>query len=263
MGNGTPRIGLSACFFHPDLERNIFKGKTLLYCEQSMAHYVMGAGIMPCLIPSAGGTLTLEDMVDQIDGLLLAGGDDVAPQCYGEEPLRPEWAGDYIRDRYEIALTRLCLERDKPILGICRGPQVMNVALGGTLYQDITTQCEGALVHRSHEIYDANMHEIEIAAGSGLARMYPGPTRVQVNSIHHQGIKDVADGLEVEARSTADGIIEALRYTAQPDTYMFGVQWHPEFIDDRFPQLLDPRPIMDEFLAEVRARTAASVARNP
>ena len=256
MGTAPLRIGLSACYFHPDPKRNIFKGKTLLYCEQSMAHYVMSAGVMPMLVPSEGGTLRLEDMVEQLDGLLLTGGDDVAPQCYGEEPLQPEWAGDYVRDQYEIELTRLCLERDKPVLGICRGVQVMNVALGGSLYQDITTQVPGSLVHRDHATYDANAHEVDFVAGSGLARLYPDSTRAEVNSVHHQGIKDIADGLTAEAWSTVDNVNEALRYTAEPEKYMFGVQWHPEFIDDRFPQFLDPRPIMEEFLDAVRTRQA-------
>ncbi len=257
MAPPPPRIGLSACFFHPDPKRNIFKGKTLVYCEQSMAHYVMSAGILPSIIPAEGGTLRIPDMVAQLDGLLLTGGDDVAPESYGETPLRPEWRGDRVRDQYEIALLRACLEQDKPILGICRGVQLMNVAMGGTLYQDLTTQLPDALVHRDWDRYDGNRHGIEFAEGSGLAQLYPTGAGATINSVHHQGVKEVGDGLTIEAWAAEDRVIEALRYTADPDCYMFGVQWHPEFIDERFPDLLDPRPILDEFLAETRRRVCS------
>lgn len=254
MTSAIPRIGLSACFFHPDPERNIFKGKTLLFCEQSMAHYVMSAGIMPCLVPSEGGVLSTADMVAQLDGLLLTGGADVAPESYGESPMKPEWAGDYVRDQYEIALVQACLEQDTPVFGICRGAQILNVALHGTLYQDITTQHPNAIVHRSWEHYDHNHHGVRFAETSGLAQLYANGAGATINSVHHQGIKDVGDGLTVEAWATEDDVIEAVRYTANPDRYLFGVQWHPEFIDDRFPNLLDPQPILDEFLTAARQR---------
>ena len=259
MGAAPLRIGLSACFFHPDPQRNIFKGKTLAYCEQSMAHHVMSAGLLPIVLPMGTDALPLEAMVEQIDGLLLTGGSDLAPESYGETALRPEWAGDAVRDEYEIALLRACLARDKPVYGICRGAQVMNVALGGTLYQDITLQQPGTLVHRDWNMYDANRHDVEFAPESRLARVY-GCTRARINSVHHQGIKDVAEGLAVEAWAPEDDVIEALRYTAEPEKYCVGVQWHPEFIDGRFPELLDPRPLLDDFLTEVRRRARASVA---
>ena len=139
------RIGISACFLHADAKRPMFTGKTLQYVEQSIVHWVQSAG-------AAGGGDPFAGRADKarrrdaarlrlvLDGLVLHGGSDVWPGSYGEEPLKPEWSGDRVRDEYEIALLRAFLDAGKPVLGVCRGLQVINVAFGGTLYQDITTQ---------------------------------------------------------------------------------------------------------------------------
>ena len=139
------RIGISACFFHPDPKRPIFTGKTLQYVEQSIVHWVQSAGALAVVIPSPEGPtkrgdVSLADYVELLEGLVLEGGSDMWPGSYGETPLRPEWTGDRIRDEYEIALLRAFVDTRKPVLGICRGMQVLNVAFGGTLYQDISTQ---------------------------------------------------------------------------------------------------------------------------
>jgi putative glutamine amidotransferase len=258
-----PRIGISACFFHPDDERLIFKGKTLLYLEQSMAFWVQSGGALTYLIPAADpdGPLDADAFAADLDGLLLHGGADVCPRSYGEEPLKPEWEGDEIRDRYEIELVRAFRDAGKPVLGICRGAQIMNVAFGGTLYQDILTQTDTERVHRSQELYDHNVHHVDVVDGSGLAKLYPGEATVKVNSVHHQAVKDVGAGLVVEARSSDDGIVEAIRYQGDIDgdgaaAYAFAVQWHPEFfkgVDDG--SMLDNDPILTEFLDEA-ARVA-------
>ena len=169
------KIGLSACFFHADPKRAIFKGKTLQYLEQSMAHWMMREGALVFLIPNPepGSSVKLRDLVAQMDGLVLQGGSDVCPKSYGEKALKPEWEGDYIRDQYEIALTREFMTQDKPVLGVCRGAQLLNVAFGGTLYQDIETQVEGARNHRNWEIYDQNFHEIRIEEGTLLNDSIP------------------------------------------------------------------------------------------
>jgi putative glutamine amidotransferase len=247
------RIGVSACFFHPDPERLIFKGKTLLYLEQSMANWVQSGGALPYLVPTAdpASPVTAADYAADLDGLLLHGGADVCPRSYGEEPLRPEWEGDEIRDRYEIELVRAFLATGKAVLGICRGAQIMNVAFGGTLYQDIATQTDTERQHRSQELYDRNLHLVDLVGDSGLARLYPGVGGpVTVNSVHHQAVKDVGDGLVVEARSSDDGVVEAIRLVDGTDRYAFAVQWHPEFfkgVDDG--TMLDNDPILREFLA--------------
>src|ERR1700758_1505748 len=131
------KIGISACFFHPDSQRAVFKGKTLQYVEQEMAHWVMQNDAMALMIPSpegasrrAGSRVSVADYANELAGLVLMGGSDVAPQSYGETPLKPEWSGDRIRDDYEIALYRAFVAAGKPVLGVCRGAQVINVAHG-------------------------------------------------------------------------------------------------------------------------------------
>jgi putative glutamine amidotransferase len=260
-----PRLGLSACFFHADPKRNLFKGKTLLYAEESMLHFLMAGGAIPMLLPRVTEPLSPAELLEGIDGLVLQGGSDMSPRHYGEEPLRPEWEGDPARDVYEMELIRLCLAADKPVLGICRGAQVLNVALGGTLYQDIETLHPGARVHRNWEIYDEHAHEVAFERGSLLERVYGGIAGTpRVNSVHHQGLKTLGRGLVVEARSLPDGVVEAVRY--QPDTgeanppFAYGVQWHPEFIRPGTPGLLDPQRLLGAFLEEVNARRSPAMA---
>src|SRR5436190_1854429 len=147
------RIALAPCFFHADPARPIFKGKTLLYMEQSLAEWIMRAGALPFMLPTPSGDIGVADLLAQVDGLVLQGGSDVAPESYREAPISADWPGDAARDAYEIDLVRTAFEMNKPVLGVCRGLQIMNVAFGGTLYQDIATQHPGALVHRDWNVY--------------------------------------------------------------------------------------------------------------
>jgi putative glutamine amidotransferase len=183
----------------------------------------------------------------------MHGGADVWPGTYGEKPLRPEWHGDRVRDEYEIALVKAFSAAGKPVFGICRGVQLLNVAHGGTLYQDIRTQKPGALVHRNAEIYDLNFHEVDILPGTRLAQLLPAG-RHKINSVHHQGIKDLAPGFVVEAVSPMDGVVEAIRHTGGP--WVAGVQWHPEF---HRPELgvVDDTPLLHDFLEAARAARTA------
>jgi putative glutamine amidotransferase len=249
------KIGLSSCFFHADPVRPIFKGKTLIYSEQSMAHWVMSQGAVAYLIPSieAGGPVSLKDLAQGLDGLVLQGGSDVAPGSYGQKPLKPEWGGDAIRDAYEQALLKEFMNQGKPVLGVCRGAQLINVAFGGTLYQDIEMQAQAALNHRNWEIYDQNFHEIAFEKGTRLSQLYPGMTRAKVNTVHHQAVKDLGKGLIVEAHSPEDGIIEAIRLK-DPAHSVFAVQWHPEFHDSKDASLLKSAPILADFLKEAQTR---------
>jgi putative glutamine amidotransferase len=249
----TLRLGLSACFFHADPKRPIFKGKTLQYLEQSLAHWLARAGNRVFLIPEppADSAVKLADYARDLDGLVLQGGSDVAPESYGESPLRPEWAGDAHRDRYEIALVQAFRAERKPLLGICRGAQLLNVAFGGTLYQDLGTQVPGALDHRNWEIYDRNFHAIEFPPGSGLATLYGGEPR-KVNTVHHQAVRELGKGLQVEAVSPRDGIIEAIR--AREGPYALAVQWHPEFHDPGDETVLNDRIFLEEFMSACRER---------
>jgi putative glutamine amidotransferase len=257
------KIGISACFFHEDPKRPIFKGMTLQYIEQNVAHWLMQRDVLAFMVPSPegrtkrpGSKATLDAYADELDGLVLMGGSDVCPESYGEKALRPEWNGDRVRDAYEIGLLRAFMALQKPVLGVCRGAQVINVAQGGTLYQDLGTQAPNALNHRHWARYEENCHATSFVAGSGLARLYPGTDLVKTNSIHHQAVKDVGRDLVVEAWSEPDHIAEAIRYTGPG--YVFAVQWHPEFHAPDDPSFVDDTPILDEFLtAAARHRAAA------
>jgi len=256
----APRIGLSSCFFHADPRRPVFKGKTLLYAEESMLDLLGRGGALtyPVPRPVAGGP-DLAAYVDDLDGLVLQGGSDVCPRTYGHEPLRPEWEGDEPRDRYEIELIRAFVAAGKPVLGICRGAQILNVAFGGTLYQDLATQMPGSQTHRDWEIYDANHHDVDLSAGSGLSRLYGGRDRLRVNSVHHQAVRDLAPGFAVEAVSPTDGVVEAIR--GPGPGYVLGVQWHPEFTPVGSTELAPSEPLVDDFLAAVAAGRSAGAAR--
>jgi gamma-glutamyl-gamma-aminobutyrate hydrolase PuuD len=138
------RIGVTANFFHADPERKVFRHKTLQYLEERMALALARAGAVPVLMTDLKDDAGTDALLDVVDGLVLAGGADVSPHSYGQDPLRPEWSGDAIRDAYEIRLIAGARERGLPVLGVCRGIQVLNVAFGGTLWQDISTQKDGA-----------------------------------------------------------------------------------------------------------------------
>jgi len=259
------KIGIAACFFHEDPQRAIFKGMTLQYIEQNVAHWLMQRDVLAFMVPSpegrtkrAGSKATVDAYAAELDGLVLMGGSDVCPESYGEKTLQPAWNGDRIRDDYEIALLRAFMALRKPVLGICRGAQIINVAQGGTLWQDLAAQVPGALNHRNWEIYAQNCHATALVPGTGLARLYPGASVVKTNSVHHQAIKDLGRDLVVEARSEPDGVVEAIRY-AGPG-YLFAVQWHPEFHAPDDPSFLDDTPILDEFVATAARHRAAAFA---
>src|SRR5688572_26421151 len=261
------RIGLSPRFLHKVPAELGFKGKKLQYLEQSIAHWLMTADALVFMLPSIErgglirrGNIRLADYVADLDALVLQGGADVSPLTYGETPVRPEWQGDRIRDMYEIDLLQEFVSAGKPVLGICRGLQLINVAFGGTLYQDIATQHEGAATHHHNpNAFDQQFHRIGFVPGSTLANLYPGVADARVNSIHHQAVKTLGKDLTIEAFSVPDEIIEAIRW--EGPSYVRGVQWHPEFHDPSDPQLLDGWPLLREFLAEAaRRRLSAAEA---
>jgi putative glutamine amidotransferase len=250
------KIGISACFMHADPTRALFTGKTLQYVEQSIAHWVMSTGSLAVMVPSPTGStqrgdVTLDHYAQWLDGLVLHGGADVSPLSYGEQPLEERWAGDKVRDDYEMALVAAFERAGKPVFGVCRGLQLLNVAYGGTLYQDIGTQLPAALKHRDAQVYDQNFHTVQVQPGTRLAQLYPGAGRIKVNSVHHQAVKDLAAGFIVEAVSDEDGLVEAIRRPDGSGPYLAAVQWHPEF---HVPgsDTIDDSALLDDFLAAAR-----------
>lgn len=252
----TLRIGVSARIFHPEPGARGLRGKTLQYLEESVAHWVMSRDVMVFMIPTVGhqgmlhpSNIRLRDYAKHLDGLLLQGGADVSPQTYAATDMRAEWPGDRVRDMYELELLYEFIESGKPVLGICRGCQLINVAFGGTLYQDIATEVPTAGIH-VNEFYDQHRHSVRFPDGSTLASMFPGRHEALVNSIHHQAVKTLGRDLNVEAVSSGDGLIEAVRYRRAP--FVVGVQWHPEFHRAGGPELLDCTPLLDTFLRASR-----------
>ncbi len=246
------RIGLSARLMHNPPAELGFGNRTLQYLEQSMAHWIMAHGALVFMVPTIeveGGVfrhhLSVRDYVSTLDGLVLQGGSDIDPGVYGEQPVRPEWSGDPVRDRYEIDLFREFVIQQKPVLGICRGHQLINVALGGSLYQDIATQVTGSLRHHSEGYTEDYSHDIALVPQSPLAMLYPDLSCARVTSIHHQAIKVLGKELAVDARSLEDGVIEAISWRGKG--YVRGVQWHPE-IHSRQSPLLDSAPVILDFL---------------
>ncbi len=252
----TLRIGVSARIFHPEPGAKGLRGKTLQYLEESIAHWVMSRDVLVFMIPTVGhqgmlhpSNIRLRDYAKHLDGLLLQGGADVSPQSYAEQATSPEWPGDRVRDMYELELLHEFIESGKPVLGVCRGCQLINVAFGGTLYQDIATDVPTAAAH-VNEHYDQHRHGIHFPDGSTLVNMFPGRREAIVNSIHHQAVKTLGRDLNIEAVSASDGIIEAVRYRRAP--FVMGVQWHPEFHRAGGPELLDCTPLLDTFLRVAR-----------
>ncbi|HEX7911084.1 MAG TPA: gamma-glutamyl-gamma-aminobutyrate hydrolase family protein [Paraburkholderia sp.] len=252
----TLRIGVSARIFHPEPGAKGLRGKTLQYLEESIAHWVMSRDVLVFMIPTVGhqgmlhpSNIRLRDYAKHLDGLLLQGGADVSPQSYAEQASSHEWPGDRVRDMYELELLHEFIESGKPVLGVCRGCQLINVAFGGTLYQDIATDVPTAGTH-VNENYDQHRHGIHFPDGSTLANMFPGRRDAIVNSIHHQAVKTLGRDLNIEAVSASDGIIEAVRYRRAP--FVMGVQWHPEFHRAGGPELLDCTPLLDTFLRVAR-----------
>ncbi len=258
------KIGVSARLLYPDPSRSFLPTKSVQYIEQSAANWVMSGEVLTFMIPELTiatphmpKTLRARDYVNALDGLLLQGGADMSPKSYRETPINPKkWGGDEVRDQYEIELFHEFVTQGKPVFGICRGHQVINVALGGTLFQDLATQRgEQSAGHRHETKYDNNFHDVRILPDTWLSTIYPSISTKHVNSIHHQAIKDLGEGLIVEATSEPDGVIEAVRWAGH--SFVVGVQWHPEFVDPTDPKLIDSRPILNAFLAacELRRRT--------
>ncbi|NJN97696.1 MAG: gamma-glutamyl-gamma-aminobutyrate hydrolase family protein [Anaerolineales bacterium] len=229
-----PLIGIPC---RPDVTGGIYPGRTINVQNDSYINAVIQAGGLPVLIPLQVQGELLEELFQRLDGLIFSGGGDIDPACYGETPqvdtldeINP------LRDEVEIRLMQLATERGKPFLAICRGIQVMNVANGGSLWQDIFRQKPQAIRHNYYSTdtrpRDYLAHDVTLEPGSLLSRILDAD-RLPVNSLHHQGVKQVGSRLRAVGHA-ADGLVEVLEVPNHP--FGLGVQWHPEELVDSQPE---------------------------
>lgn len=192
-------------------------------------HGIETAGGLPVLLNLSADEEVWQAACDRMDGFLFTGGQDISPALYGEEQIPRFNYACPPRDTMETWMLRRLLEMDKPVLGICRGCQMINVVMGGTLYQDIPSQHPSELIHSQDGIIprDESSHLVRLAPGSRVRQLMGGAEEVLVNSLHHEAVKDVAPGLVATAVAT-DGITEAVE--SPNHRFVLGVQWHPEFL---------------------------------
>jgi len=196
---------------------------------------VEAAGGIPVILPVLAPEKAPE-VLEHLQGLLLSGGVDLDPSHYGEDPLPGLGKVTPERDAFELALARRALAAGVPVLGICRGVQVLNVAAGGTLFQDLGSQLEKVLKHRQEAPRWHESHAVRLDPSSRMAAIL-GVTEARVNSFHHQAVRVVAPGLRAVAWAP-DGVIEAVE--SVDGGFALGVQWHPEEMWDRYPLHLKP-----------------------
>jgi len=198
--------------------------------NQSYVRALVAAGCAPVLIPLLDDDERLRAIYERLDGIVLPGGADIAPQEYGEKPIGDLNVVEAARDRTELTLARWAFADDLPTLGICRGQQVLNVALGGSLWQDLRHQGVTQVEHSDADgrARTAMIHRVRLDPDSRLAQLID-ETDIEVNSLHHQAVKTVAPQLKVVGKSE-DGVIESLE--SYDRRFLIAVQWHPEEIDD-------------------------------
>jgi putative glutamine amidotransferase len=213
-----PRIAVT-------LEMNLKGNRRINYLDLAYAEAVEMAGGQALHFPSLPSSETISEILSIVDGLVLTGGADIHPSFYGQEIQASVRIGPAERTEFDLALFHGARRAGKPILAICHGMQIMNVALGGTLYQDLPTQYAGALAHRDPSACRPIFHRVKVAPGTHLAKILGGEMEIEVPSIHHQAVKDLAPGLRVSARSP-DGLIEGIELFDHPQ--VIAVQWHPE-----------------------------------
>lgn len=205
-----------------------------LWLWENYVDFVIAAGAIPVVLPCEVTEDCIEHYANLIDGLLLTGGADVEPSCYGST--HQELCDTVpLRDHFEFTLLRKMRESGKPVFGICRAAQLINVAFGGTLIEDIPTLVTPRTEHRTFDRRYPNMHDVDITADSFIAKVCE-TIHFEVNSFHHQAINRLGKGLKITARSSNDGIVEAIEATSGP--FLAAVQWHPERIYKTHPQSL-------------------------
>ena len=203
------------------------KAEPLIVLQERYARAIQQAGAIPLVLPIVSSRATLRRVIESLDGIVVSGGNfDIHPKYYGERAI--ERLGNIREERteFELGLISLALERDMPVLGICGGAQAINVALGGSLVQDIAAQIHGAMEHQQSGLKDRGGHAVKVVAGTKLRRIV-GRESLEVNTTHHQSVKKLGKGLIVNA-AAEDRVIEGIE--SRQHTFVLGVQWHPEFL---------------------------------
>jgi putative glutamine amidotransferase len=229
-----PIIGISGSIMI--LENGRFPGYRRSYVNEDYVKAVTAAGGIPVILPMLSDKSVIDHYIQSIDALVLSGGHDVEPMYYGEQPLQKIGRTLPERDDYDIMLIERAMEKEIPILGICRGMQIMNVAFGGSLYQDLDYIPECNLRHDQYSDPSLATHEVAVTSGSklhGILRQ----DRIRTNSFHHLAVKELAKPFKVVAKAD-DGVVEAVEHRDYP--FAIGVQWHPEMMalnDDNMMKL--------------------------
>ena len=239
----SPIIGVSSAYVSP---ADVQGGQVA--APASYLRAVLTAGGIPLIIPPGLSQEQLQETLDRLDGLVLIGGGDVDPVLFNGRPHPRVYGIDPARDDLDLSLARLAAASRKPFLGICRGIQVMNVALGGTLFTDIADQKDQPLRHDWYPDIPRNhlAHVVSVDPDSRLGHILGG-SEFEVNSLHHQGLEDIAPALKVSAYSP-DGLVEAVELPDHP--FGIGVQWHPEWLQEYAPQ----RAIFSALIAAAQPR---------
>jgi putative glutamine amidotransferase len=210
---------------------------------QNYSEAVYNSGGAPVFLPSIADKSYCEKIISSVAGILISGGDDMDPALYGEEPHTNLGLVDVQKGDFEFMLTKMALRRQIPILGICGGIQMLNVAAGGTLYQDIPSQTGSQIKHSQQTTKSEPSHFITVEKSTRLHKII-GRAKLRVNSTHHQAVRKLAKGFIISARA-ADGIIEAIELPGR--RFVVGVQWHPESLASHNPVF---RAIFDSFIRE-------------
>lgn len=240
MTKRKPLVGITADFAVANAQT---KREPTLFLAQRYYRAVEQAGAIPLILPPLNSAGAIRQSLESLDGLIISGGGfDIHPSYYGEKPIGELGIVKAKRTEFELDIAAAALKKDLPILGICGGEQALNVVLGGSLYQDIAAQVPSAGKHQQSEKKSQGGHRVRIPDGTQL-RAIVKQSSLEVNTTHHQAVKQLGKGLIVDAIAD-DGVIEGIESTRH--TFVIGVQWHPEVLA---PRRQGHRRIFDAFIA--------------
>lgn len=237
-----PIIGISGSILIN--KGNTFSGYRRSYVNQDYVESVLRAGGIPFIIPFNEDLESIREMVEHVDGVILSGGHDVNPYNYGEDPLLKIGEVFPERDVFDMEIYKTAVKFNKPVFGICRGFQIINVINGGSLYQDLSYADFVKLKHDQQDNPSQATHFVKFEEGTFLRDILGEESKV--NSFHHQILKDVAPGFKVVAKSP-DGVVESIQKITE-DCFVVGVQWHPEMLSVKYE---DSQKVFDEFVKKV------------